>query len=1171
MISTTLPLTAFADAVTSTDGDWTYNVIYEETQTKFAELTAYNGTETTFALPTELDGCKIIGINGRLLTSEDASYDVIVPEGIEYITNKAFYNVTLKITLPSTLRFIGENAFAQAKIEGIRFPERLEGIGKNAFTSAKFENTDIVLPEDMMYLDVAFKGSNITSVIIGSKAQICGTYFSFPAGISEYSTTEAEENYNPFSNCKALRTVTVSKGNPSLSVTDNVLYNDDGRILVKACGKREAFTVPDSVKVICTGAFDNTEFEVFRLGKSIETIRGGQFKGYHFKKLVFPQDCTLKTIENVAFQNAVIDKMTAFPSGLNVIEKNAFLGATLPAVKFEQNSMLTEIGDDAFKNSVLEYADFSNCHYLYRGLDGTFEGSTIKKVNLGNTYVENLGDTFNYCTFLTDVILPETVTELRTAFADCENIQSINLDNVETIYESNFGSRYNDVVNGNIKTAVSQGVQEGYAYTEYENSVTITGYSGENTELEIPDFIQNKPVTEIGAYAFSGKQVTLLSLPRHLEKIREVAFADCGLSALPTFPGTLQYIGEEAFRNNSLSSTEMNEGLKYIGRGAFAQNEISDFIIPDTVEVMDLENTTPALASIYFGASIGNIESIIKYEAQESFYNKKGIKDYAKEMIVSEQNPVYSSVNGVLLNKDKTELLCYPYSKADTEYIIPHTVNTIASHVFNGVKILKKITVTENVSYIEDYAFENCENIETVIFTDNSKLKSLFETFYNCKNLKRVVFGKNMAITRMYNSFYNSGIKEIEIPSSVRLLCNTFYNTPLEKVTIHEGVEIIGHGTFRYTKLKEVVIPDSVKSIARLAFGNCSDLQNIDLGGARTLGTLTFLDCTSLTSIDLTGVRYDNSALQNSFKGCTNLTKLYFTKKESENYISEEDVADNETVETVVIGGGIIEIKSRAFANCKNLSVAMISDGVTSIDETAFDGCDNLTILCTEQSYAAKYAAKNSIRYTTLTVDSIPDQQYTGKAVKPTVTVKIGSEALKNGSDYSAQYSDNIKVGSAKVTVVGLGDYSIYGALARFNIVHTVHKYTKKVVKPTYAAKGYTLHTCSLCGKSYKSDYTAKLTVPKAAISKLMKKKKAFTVKWKKVSVATGYQIQYSTNKNFKSKKSVTVKSAKNVTKTVKKLKGNKKYYVRIRAYKTYKDKNYYSAWSAVKSVKTKN
>lgn len=79
-----------------------------------------------------------------------------------------------------------------------------------------------------------------------------------------------------------------------------------------------------------------------------------------------------------------------------------------------------------------------------------------------------------------------------------------------------------------------------------------------------------------------------------------------------------------------------------------------------------------------------------------------------------------------------------------------------------------------------------------------------------------------------------------------------------------------------------------------------------------------------------------------------------------------------------------------------------------------------------------------------------------------------------------------------------------------------------------------------------------------------------FKVKYKKVKKATGYQIQYSTSSNFKKAKAVKVKKSATVKKTIKGLKGNKKYFVRVRAYKTVKRNNKYSSWSKVKTIKTK-
>jgi len=92
-----------------------------------------------------------------------------------------------------------------------------------------------------------------------------------------------------------------------------------------------------------------------------------------------------------------------------------------------------------------------------------------------------------------------------------------------------------------------------------------------------------------------------------------------------------------------------------------------------------------------------------------------------------------------------------------------------------------------------------------------------------------------------------------------------------------------------------------------------------------------------------------------------------------------------------------------------------------------------------------------------------------------------------------------------------------------------------------------------------------------ASIKKVKAAKKAVSVQWKKVGGVKGYQVQVATDKKFKkNKKTVTIKKQKTTKTTVKKLKAKKKYYVRIRTYKTVNGKKVYSAWSKVKSVKTK-
>ena len=227
---------------------------------------------------------------------------------------------------------------------------------------------------------------------------------------------------------------------------------------------------------------------------------------------------------------------------------------------------------------------------------------------------------------------------------------------------------------------------------------------------------------------------------------------------------------------------------------------------------------------------------------------------------------------------------------------------------------------------------------------------------------------------------------------------------------------------------------------------------------------------------------------------------------------------------------------------------------------------------------------------------------YDGKAKTPSVTVKVGGKTLKNDTDYTVSYSNNTKVGTAKVTITGKGNYT--GSVSKTYIIKNNFKkatisgisnksYTGKNITQSITVKynGKTLKkgtdytvsyssnknigtaTVKIAGKgSYTGTITKtfKINPAKQEIQKLTAKSKAFFVDWAQKGSATGYEIQYATNSKFTSAKKVTITNKKTDTKTVSKLSGKKKYYVRVRSYTTVKGTKYYGAWSASKSVTTK-
>ena len=159
---------------------------------------------------------------------------------------------------------------------------------------------------------------------------------------------------------------------------------------------------------------------------------------------------------------------------------------------------------------------------------------------------------------------------------------------------------------------------------------------------------------------------------------------------------------------------------------------------------------------------------------------------------------------------------------------------------------------------------------------------------------------------------------------------------------------------------------------------------------------------------------------------------------------------------------------------------------------------------------------------------SIATYSFDGKVKTPSVTVKLGSTALRNGIDYVVSYRNNKNVGKATVVITGKGLYA--GTITRTFVINPAKQ---EIQKLTAKSKGFYI------------DYAAK-------------------------GHATGYEIQYATNSSFSRAKKTVITSNKTDKVTISKLSGNKKYYVRVRTYTTVNGIKYYGAWSAVKTVTTK-
>ena len=328
---------------------------------------------------------------------------------------------------------------------------------------------------------------------------------------------------------------------------------------------------------------------------------------------------------------------------------------------------------------------------------------------------------------------------------------------------------------------------------------------------DIMSLIIEEGVTEIGVANFKQlKNITAVTLPSTMKKIGTNAFAEC----------------------EQLESVTLNEGLETIGALAF-YNCVS----------LKTIHLPASLTQLHYNAFVGCTLSFT----------------------VDEANTVYSAVDGVLFNKDKTTLL--QYKLGNTEYSVPQGVTSIEEYAFYKCAALTNVEIPNSVTTIGNYAFSDCTGL-TSIDIPNS-VTSIDYAFIGCTGLTSVKIPNS--VTSINDAFDGcTSLTSIEIPSSVTSMDGAFYGcTGLTSIEIPNSVTSMDFAFSGCTGLTSIEIPSSVTSID-YAFYGCTGLTSVKIpNGVTTISSYTFGYCTGLTSIE---IPHSVTMIEPyAFSGCTKL------------------------------------------------------------------------------------------------------------------------------------------------------------------------------------------------------------------------------------------------------------------------------------------------------------
>ncbi len=397
-------------------------------------------------------------------------------------------------------------------------------------------------------------------------------------------------------------------------------------------------------------------------------------------------------------------------------------------------------------------------------------------------------------------------------------------------------------------------------------------------------------------------------------------------------PESVIEIADYAFKNGNLNKITLNNGLKTVGAFAFMDcRSIDDeIVIPNSVTSIGQQ------AFYHCGnlttVSIGNGVTAIGENAFYFCYSLENIN-------VSEDNEKYSSADGVLFNKDKTELIIYPSENNRTTYTVPAGVTKISQGAFEDCDKLTEIILPYSVSTIGMGAFDSCTNLKRINLENNIKLIGA-GAFVGCESLRQVSIPNGVTSIES-STFSGCGLTSITIGENVIEIGEQAFEGCgyLTEVKLPNSVKTIGEYAFYESGLRTIDMPEHMISIGAYAFAYCLKLENIAIpNGIKYIDVGTFGACIELSDVSIpNSVNCIGFA---AFWGCSDLTEITIPKNVVR--LGMEAFSSATALTKITVYGDIKEMGYGAFGYCTSLAEVYLDDGVTVIGDLAFYCCGSL-------------------------------------------------------------------------------------------------------------------------------------------------------------------------------------------------------------------------------------